>query len=100
MGSSSHRLPPKDEPGGEEKEDHIQFNELEHVVDPFLPLRGSDLKDAGLELEQLFRREELEKAAEFYKQALRLDSKDEDAKYNLELLTKRQDEQKKDQQNR
>ena len=46
----------------------------------------------------LFRSQELDKAAEFYKQALRLNPKDEDAKYNLELLTKQQQEQKKDNQ--
>src|SRR3989338_110093 len=47
----------------------------------------------------LFRRKETDKAAEFYKQALRLNTKDEDAKYNLELLSQRENEQQNQQQN-
>lgn len=43
----------------------------------------------------LVRRGEAVKAVEFYKQALRLDPDDKDAKFNLELLTKRQEEEKK-----
>ena len=46
----------------------------------------------------LFRRKELDKAKEFYKQALRINPKDEDAKVNLELLIKEQQDQKKDDQ--
>lgn len=54
----------------------------------------------------LYRQEDLNKAGEFYKQALRIDPKDQDAKYNLELVeralsTKKdepKDKEKKDQQ--
>lgn len=46
----------------------------------------------------LFRLKELDKAAEFYKQALRLNPKDADAKHNLEMLLKEEQDQKKDQQ--
>ncbi len=47
----------------------------------------------------LFRAEDKAKAAEFYKQALRLNPKDEDAKYNLELLTKQSQNPKNQKQN-
>jgi tetratricopeptide (TPR) repeat protein len=46
----------------------------------------------------LFRLNDTAKAAEFYKQALRLNPKDEDAKYNLELLTKKENQQEQQQQ--
>ncbi len=47
----------------------------------------------------LVRAKQDDKAKEFYKQALRLDPNDQDAKYNLELLMKKEKEpQKKDQQ--
>ena len=55
----------------------------------------------------LYRNQDPAKAIEFYKQALRLDPRDEDAKYNLELLLKKtppkdqdkqKDQQKQDQQ--
>lgn len=44
----------------------------------------------------LFRQKQNDKAIEAYKEALRKNPKDEDAKYNLQLLLKKQDQNKQD----
>ncbi len=43
-----------------------------------------------------YKENDLNKAAQYYKEALRLNSHDEDAKYNLELVLKKQQQDKKD----
>ena len=61
-------------------------------------------KDPSLKAKALYnlgnsmaRRRESEKAIEFYKESLRINPKDRDAKYNLEMLLQRQDKKEEDQ---
>jgi Ca-activated chloride channel family protein len=46
----------------------------------------------------LYRLKETDRAAEFYKRALRLNPKDEDAKFNLELLKKKENQKKQNEE--